>query len=187
MSVFVKTQTPIIRILPLAIAAALASPATAQTQAVSSMNQAEAFYRQGIAAEKAGDPDAARQAYLRALKADSRHANARFSLGQLKLTSAAIAVKGREAKFAAVIVPEIKLDEASLKESLDALQIIVEKQSKDQVTPNFVVNDPQNTLAGAKISLVLKNMPAKSVLQYLLDQSGARARFDEHAIVIQPN
>jgi hypothetical protein len=29
-------------------------------------------------------------------------------------------------------------------------------------------------------------MPSKAVMKYLMDQSGAKARFDEHAIVIAP-
>lgn len=151
------------------------------------MQQAEALYRKGIAAEKAGDPDAARMAYQEALRTNPRHANARFSLGQLKTTSPAIAAKGREAKFGAVMVPEFKLDQATLKESLEALQLIVEKQSKEEVTPNFIVQDPKNVLAEARITLMLKNTPAKGVLQYVLEQAGAKARFDEHAIVILPN
>ena len=178
-------KTPILpRILvPLAIAAASMTQLSAQTAA----QRAEALYRQGQAAEQAGDPAAARKAYTEALQVNPNHANARYSLGQLKLTSATIAAKGREAKFGAVMVPEFKLDQATLKESLDALQIIVEKQSNEEVTPNFIVQDPKNALADAKITLVLKNTPAKGVLQYLLEQAGAKARYDEHAIVILPN
>lgn len=178
------------RVFPLAIAAALASEASSQTPvkapAASPAQQAEACYQKGIAAEKAGDPATAKQAYLEALRMNPRHANARYSLGQLKTNYASIAAKGREAKFGAVMVPEIKLEEASLKESLAALQIVVEKQSKDEVSPNFIVQDPKGALANGKVSLVLKNTPAKGVLKYILDQAGAKARYDEHAIVIMP-
>jgi tetratricopeptide (TPR) repeat protein len=180
----VKNPLLVIRLLPLAIAAALISQAAAQAPAESPARQAEAFYRQGLAAEEAGDPAAARLAYQQALKANSRHANAEYSLGQLKINFNSIAAKGREAKFGTVLVPEIKFDQATLKESLDALQNIVEKQSKDAVTPNFIIQDPKNSLAKASITLVLKNTPARAVLQYLLDQAGAKARYDEHAIVI---
>lgn len=171
------------KILLLAIATAFVSQASAQQ---SPARQAEALYRQGQVAEKAGDPDTAKAAYAAALKAYPNHANARYALGQVKINSNAIAAKGRAAKFGAVVVPEIKFDEATLMESLDALKMIVEKQSSDEVSPNFVIQDPKGRLAGTKISLVLKNMPAKGVLQYLLDQANAKARYDEHAIVIQP-
>lgn len=168
---------------PLAIALALFSPLSAETPA----QRAELLYRQGQAAEQAGDPETARKAYTGALQANPNHPHARYSLGQLKITGPALAAKGREEKFGAVMVPELKLDQAPLKDSLEALQIIVEKQSNDKVTPNFILQDPKDVLSGVKITLVLKNTPAKAVLQYILDQAGAKARHDEHAIVIMPN
>jgi len=174
------TQSPF---TPLAIALALMLPISAQTPA----QRAELLYRQGQAAEQAGDPEAARKAYTGALQANSKHPHARYSLGQLKITGPALAAKGREAKFAAVMIPELKLDQAPFKDSLEALQVIVEKQSKGEVAPNFIVQDPKEILSAAKITLVLKNTPAKAVLQYILDQAGAKARHDEHAIVITPN
>jgi tetratricopeptide (TPR) repeat protein len=186
----VKIQTIINPAIPLAIAAALTLEASAQTPvkkpSASPAQQAEVFYRKGLAAEKAGDPATAKQAYLDALRTNPHHANARYSLGQLKTNYASVAAKGRESKFGAVIIPEIKLQEATLKESLAALQAMVEKESKEEVTPNFIIQDPKNQLSQAKISLVLKNAPARGVLKYILDQARAKARYDEHAIVITP-
>lgn len=168
------------------IAAACASQAIAQTAADVPARSADTYYRQGLAAEKAGDPNAARAAYAEAVRLQPGHANARYRLGELKLRAPAIAAKGREAKFGAVLVPEFKVEEASLKECLDALEIIVSKQSKEEVSPNFIVQDNKDQLSAAKISLNLKNIPASGVLRYLLEQSGAKARYDEHAIVIAP-
>lgn len=104
----------------------------------------------------------------------------------MKISGPALAAKGREMQFGAVMVPELKLDETPLKDSLEALQVIVEKQSNDKITPNFILQDPKGNLAGVKITLVLKNTPANPVLQYMLDQAGAKARHEEHAIVISP-
>ena len=74
-------------------------------------------------------------AYTAALKANPNHANARYSIGQLKLNSAAISAKGREAKFGAVMIPAFKLEDATLQEALAALSTIIEKESKDEVVP----------------------------------------------------
>lgn len=167
----------------LSIVLALILPLSADTPA----QRAELLYRQGQAAEQTGDPETARKAYAAALQADPSHPHARYSLGQLKITGPALAAKGREAKFGSVMIPEFKLDQAPFKDSLEALQVLVEKQSNEKVTPNFVIQDPKEALAGVKITLVLKNTPAKAVLQYILDQAGAKARHDEHAIVITPN
>lgn len=171
------------RIITFVVACTMVSQALAQQPVPAS---AEALYQKGLAAEKAGDPVAAKGFYTQALKVDPKNANAIYSLGQLKLTSGNIAAKGREAKFGAVMVPVFQLEQANLKESLDALSSIVEKQSKDEVTPNFVIEDPKGLLTEKKISLNLKNMPAQAVLKYLLDQTGAKARYDEHAVVIAP-
>jgi tetratricopeptide (TPR) repeat protein len=168
--------------LTLAVALALVSQVLAQSPG----QQAEALYQKGLAAEKAGDPAAARSFYTEALKRDPKNPNATYSLGQLKLNSPAIAAKGREAKFGAVMIPVFQLDQATLQEALAGLSVIVEKESKGEVTPNFVIEDPKALLAGQKISLNLKNMPAKAVMKYLTDQTGAKVRYDEHAVVIGP-
>ena len=142
------------------------------------------LYEQGQAAEKAGDPVTAQSFYEKSLKADPNNANARYSLGQIKIHGPAIAAKGREEKFGAVMVPVFQLNEASLQEALTALGVIVEKESKEAVTPNFVIDDPKEKLADRRITLNLKAMPAKAVMKYLMDQSGAKARYDEHAVVV---
>lgn len=170
------------KIIMLVIAGSLTSLALAETPA----QLAQSLYQKGQAAEKSGDPVAAKDCYAQALKADPNHANARYSIGQLKLNSGAIAAQGREAKFGAVTIPVFQLDGASLQEALDALSLIIEKQSKDTVTPNFVIEDPKGLLASRKISLNLKNMPSKAVMKYVMDAASAKARYDEHAVVVSP-
>jgi tetratricopeptide (TPR) repeat protein len=168
------------KIIIFVVACSLVSHALAQTPA----QQADALYQKGLAAEKAGDPVAAKKFYTQALKADPKNPNATFGLGQLKLTSGSIAAKGREAKLGSVMIPLFQTEEATLKESLEALSLMVEKQSNDEVSPNFVVEDPKGLLGDKKITLNLKNMPVQAVMKYLLDQAGAKASYDEHAVVI---
>lgn len=170
------------KIITFVIACTLVSQALAQQPAES----AESLYKKGQEAEKAGDPTAASTFYKNALKTDPAHANSRFSLGQLKLTSPALAAKGREAKFGAVTIPVFQLDQATLQEALEAFSVIIAKQSKDTVTPNFIIEDPKKLLSSEKISMNLKSMPSSAVMKYLMDQSGAKARYDEHAVVISP-
>src|SRR6478672_5078447 len=146
------------KILTILIAAALVSPTFAETAA----QQAEAFYKQGQNSEKAGDPAAAKESYTSALRLNPGHANARYSLGQLKINAGTLAAKGREAKFGTVTVPVFQLDGATLQEALDALSQIIAKQSKEAAAPNFVIEDPKGQLAAQKITLNLKNMPAKA-------------------------
>jgi len=148
---------------------------------------ANTHYLNGIAAENAGDPAAAGEAYQMALRINPNHANARFRLGQLKINSAAIAAKGREAKIGGVMLPELRLEEATLRECLDALAVKIEKESKGEVIPNFIVQDPAEKLAAAKVSIQLKNVPTSAALKYILTEVGAKVKYDEHAVVISPN
>lgn len=175
-------------LIPITVAALLcqASAETPAAKPAAPAPSAEVLYRQGQAAEKAGDPEAARKAYQEALRLSPNHASSRYALGQLKINADSIAARGREQKFGAVAVPEFRLSDASLQESLDALAVIVERESKKAVAPNFIVQDPKNQFASAKLNLNLKSMPAKAVLKYVLDQANAKARYEEHAIVIEP-
>lgn len=141
-------------------------------------------YQQGMIAIAAGDPATAEACFTKALQQDPNNANARYQLIEVKKNAASIAAKGRAAKFGSVMIPSIQLDGATLEESLSVLGKMVSRESKDQVSPNFVTDDPQSTLASKTITLKLTNIPARAALDYILSQVGARARFDEHAIVI---
>lgn len=147
---------------------------------------AETFYRQGIAAERAGDVDAARAAYEQALRINPRHADATFRMGQLRLRRDTIARQAREAAFKGVMLKEIKLEDAEFRESLDALAKMVETVTEEQVVPNFVLQDPDGKFESVRVTLNLRNVTAGAVLDYMLDTAKARARHDEYAIVILP-
>lgn len=147
---------------------------------------ANALYRQGVAAEEAGNPDAAREAYQKALRINPRHADARFRLGQLGMRREAIARHGRQAALASVMLPKIRLDDAGFRESLDALAKLIESESEGKVAPNFVIQDTDGKFADASISLQLRNVTASAALEYILAMANARARHDEFAIVITP-
>lgn len=170
------------KIHPLALFLTLAGPLHAQTPKPT----AASYYQLGQAAEKAGDPAAAKAHYLNALKLNPNNADALFSMGQLKLTGKSLAAQGQEAKFGAVMVPAFQLDAAPLRDALDALSSMIEKESKQQVTPNFVIVDPKDLLKSKTITLNVKAISSKAALRYVLDQSGAKARFDQHAVVISP-
>jgi tetratricopeptide (TPR) repeat protein len=147
---------------------------------------ADRFYNQGIAAEKAGDPETAKEAFNQALALNPNHAHARYRLGQVRVNAGAIAARGREAKFGEVMIPKIEVDGATLQETIDLLAIVVERESKGKVTPNFVMQDPTGKLSDAKITLKLNNVPARAVMHYMTTQAGAKVKFEEHAIVVSP-
>jgi tetratricopeptide (TPR) repeat protein len=160
----------------------VASPVVAADPA----RDAARYYQQGVAAERAGDPAAAREAYTRALRANPRHADARFRLGQLRMNAASIAARGRENRIGAVMIPAIQLHEASFGESIELLATLLETHSDGEITPNFIIQDPDGKFAGTSISLRMRNIPARAVIAQLLDHGNAKIRYDEHAVVITP-
>lgn len=162
----------------------LLSPTTQAQQ--TALEKSNAYYQQGMAAEKAGNPEAAKSAYEAALKVNPRNANARYQLGQVQINSTKIAAIGRKNKLDTVIIPEFKVDEATFKEALTALGLLMEKETKGEMQPNFIIQDASGALNDAKVSLVLKGTPAGAILNYLMEQVKAKARFDEHAIVLTP-
>lgn len=170
------------KIVTFVIACTVVSQAFAQTPPLS----AEFLYQKGLAAEKSGDPVAASGFYKNALKTDPNHANARYSIGQLRLHAPAIAAKGREEKFGAVMIPLFQIDQATIQEAIAVLGAMIEKQSKAEVMPNFIIEDPKQLLKAQKITLNLKNTPAKAIMKYINDQAGTKVRYDEHAVVIMP-
>lgn len=143
-------------------------------------------YAEGMAAIEAGDAKLAEASFTKALQQNPNDANARYQLNEVRRNATAIAAKGREAKFGGVMIEKIQLDKATLQESLEYLASLVKKESKDQVDANIVLDDPKSALATKEITLQLNKVPAKAVLQYILSQVDAKARFDEHAIVVSP-
>ena len=179
-----NTMQKILFLVVAAATAAFAAPPAAP--APPPAQSADAYYAKGIAAEEAGDVASARSAYTKALQLNPGLANCRYRLKELELNGPKIAAKGREAKFGSVMVPVFHLDGATLQEALDLLNLVIEKESKGSVAGNFVIQDPDGKLAASKLSLNLKSLPASAVMKYLMSQANAKARYDEHAIVIEP-
>ena len=152
--------------------------------AQSAAQQAEAFYRRGVAAEKAGKPDAAIEAYKAALRLYPGHANARYRVGQVKIHAGDIKSKATEAKIGAVVIPKYQLEDATVQDAIELLAIAMEKETNATIAPNFIIEDPQNKLENVRVTMNLKNIPVKAVLEYLHTQTKTKARYDEHAVVI---
>jgi len=152
--------------------------------AQSAAQQAEAYYQRGVAAEKAGNPDAAIAAYKTALRLHPGHAHARYRAGQVKIHAKDIKSSATEAKIGAVMIPVYQLEDASLQEAIELLAIAMEKETNGEIAPNFIIEDPKNKLENVTVTMNLKNIPVKAILDYLLTHTKTKARYDEYAVVI---
>jgi len=155
-------------------------------------DKADEFYKQGLAAAKQGDAVKARAMLNEALRLRPDHPYARFELGRLKGADSTMAAKQRAAKLAAVTVT-VHFEEVEFSDALAALGIMVEKKTKEKngednaFTPNFMIQDKSGQLAKSEVTLQLKGVPANKVMDFMLQQVGGNARYDEHAIIIRPN
>ena len=86
----------------------------------------------------------------------------------------------------AVTIPDYKLDGETVQDAIQALALGIEKATDGKIAPNFIIEDPKGKLADIRISLQLKNVPVKAILDYIHAQASTRARYDEHAVVIMP-
>lgn len=168
------------------LAVSVLSPLHASPTATQRANTA---YIDALAYESAGNVIKARQAYEQALKFNPRHHQAQFRLGQLKLNTQKIISKAQQRKISSIVIPEYRMNEADFPDAVKALAKHIENATKAQeqpVMPNFIIQDPRGTLAARKITIQMKSVPAGEILNYILQMANAKARFDQHAVVIMP-
>ncbi|MEN8771921.1 MAG: hypothetical protein ABF379_08420 [Akkermansiaceae bacterium] len=147
---------------------------------------AAAWYQKGMAALKSDHPEAAKSAFQNVLRLKPGYAPAKYQLARIPELSARAKVARRKALFKKTIIPEINFNKATLEEALEALDVLALKASKEGLAPNFVLRDPKGKVTKQQVTLKMKNIPASVALAYILDGTGASARFDEHATLIKP-
>jgi len=163
-------------ILALALAATL--PAHA--------DRASDIYKQGLIAMDQGNVKAADAAFREVLRLRPDFADARFQLSELKRNQGSIAARARQKKLAEFEIAQINFDKVELSDALEALGMLVEKKSEGKFAPNFMIQDPSSKLADSQVTLMVKNVPAKAAFDMILQQAGAVAKYEEHAIVVKP-
>ena len=177
--------TSIVVALTLGVCAFATSSAIAET-ADPKAEKAGNFYRQGITAMNAGKYEIAKTSFREVLKIYPSHPQAKRKLLYLNANRKTLEVGQRKNALGKVVIPKVDIDKASVQESIEILMAHVKSASSDKKSPNMIVNDPKGGFTGKTVTLNLTNIPASTLLQYILDQSGGVARFDNHAIVIRP-
>jgi len=148
--------------------------------------KAGAFYHQGTVAMKEGNYRLAETSFKEVLKIYPSHPQAKRQLLYLQSNRGKLAASKRKSELHRVVIPKVDIENSTVQESVEILAAHISQVSGQKVHPNFVVQDPRGGFEGKKVSLKLTRVPADTLLQYILDQSGGKARFDQHAIVISP-
>lgn len=154
--------------------------------AVAENSQVSVLYKQGLIALQEGEADLARQSFVEALRLDPQHINSRIQLDRLKNRSGELAAIKRKNQLAQIVIPTVDYDEVTLPEALEAMTVVIKKETDGKFAPNFIIQDPGNHLSQRPVSLQLNNVPASVVLKHLLGLAQAKERYDEYAIVIKP-
>lgn len=148
--------------------------------------KARSLYQQGISAMNDGKYDLAKMSFREVLRIYPTHPQAKRHLLHLNSNRSSLEVGKRKKVLRQVIIPKFDLDKASVQESMEMLSAHVKQASSNKVDPNFIVQDRTGAFAGKTVTLNLSNVPAETLLGYIVDQVGAIARYDSHAIVIKP-
>ncbi|MBK1855008.1 tetratricopeptide repeat protein [Verrucomicrobiaceae bacterium 5K15] len=181
-----KTTTMIV-----ALTLAVGAPAFAQSNTTSSppadrATQANTLYQQGVIAMRSGHYDAAASSFRQVLQLYPKHLKAKQNLLYILENKDALVLKKRKAALKTVIIPSVDFDKETVQESLTILASLISRESNKKVAPNFIVQDPKGQFENRSITLRLNNIPAETLLNYIVTQAGARVRYDAHAIVVTP-
>ena len=165
---------------------ALCAGAWADTAKEEASAQVATLYKQGLEALEEGKAQTARECFTAVLRIQPSHGNARYQLLSLKNRGPQLAATVRKKKLTQIKVPKVDFDQVTLSEAIEALGILIEKETEGKFTPNFIVQDPKGVFASRPITMKLGAVPANVVFDYILRMGSATARYDEFAIVIRP-
>lgn len=149
-------------------------------------NSANSLYQQGVIAMNEGKYDIARMSFEEVLRINPRHLPARKKLHYITENRNSLDIKNRKDALRRVTIPKVNLDKATIREALNVLAVQIERESKQKLAPNFIVQDPAGAFKGSSVTLRLNRIPAETLLRYIVDQAGGTIRYDNHAIVVRP-
>lgn len=148
--------------------------------------KAGSLYQQGVIAMKEGKYDLARTSFKEVLKLYPTHPQSKRQLHYLDSNRASLEVGKRKDGLHKIMIKKIDFDALSIQDAIEILSVHVSKASPKESKPNFIVQDRQGKFVGKTVTLNLNNVPADTLLRYILDQVGGSARYDKYAIVISP-
>lgn len=176
-------STSMIVALALVAGSLMSAPAQAADDKAA---KARDFYQQGMRAKQEGRYQLAKTSFQQVLRIYPNHPQARRQLMYLHTNRDALATKNRKKQLHEVVIPKVDMHQVSPQEALDILSALVKQESKQKVSPNFIIQDRSKALDGKTVTLNLSRVPADTLLRYIADQAGAVARYDTHAIVLIP-
>ena len=125
----------------------------------------------------------------RVLSSDPRHTTARAYLSRINYQLKAGADKGvnsLESKAAALILPTIEFQDATLGSVIEFLPKKAAELTEKKFEPSIIFKGPAEELERKKVTLRLVNIPMSEVLRYVGELTEVKFVYEKHAIVATP-
>lgn len=152
-------------------------------------NSSQALYNQGLALFNQGRYAEALVVFESVLKAQPNFVYARSYVAKCKTAIAQnlSPKKDLEGQLAGVILPELNFADAPIGDVLDYLASRTQEISKGQTVVNFIYKGTPEQRSGTLITLSVRNIPLTGAIKYVGELSRSQVKYEEHAVVIDPN
>jgi hypothetical protein len=92
-----------------------------------------------------------------------------------------------EGKLARIIVPEINFADAPLGDVLDYFSARSTELSGGTLAANFIYKGTPEQRMNTLVTLSLRAIPLTEAIKYVAQLSNSKVKYEEHAVVIEPN
>ncbi|MEM9016515.1 MAG: tetratricopeptide repeat protein [Verrucomicrobiota bacterium] len=173
------------RLLPIFLVFLLAAilPFTAQAQST------QAVFNQGVALYKQQNYVEALAKFEAVLRANPGYVYARSYANKCKVAIANNTGPKNdiEGTLAKIVIPQLNFTDASIGEVLEYFSVRAEELTGGKFVPNFIYKGTTDQRDNTLITLNLRNVPMTEAIRYVGQLSRTQFRYEEHAIVADPN
>jgi len=152
-------------------------------------NDLKTVYNQGVELYNQGKYKDAMLKFAAVLQANPRIVHARSYMAKCKtaLASDRRPTNNIEGQLAQITIPELNFSAAPIGDILDYFTARAEELSGGKVRPNFIYKGTAEQRRDTLVTLSLRNVPMTEAIRYVGQLSGTHIKYQEHAIVADPN
>jgi len=149
----------------------------------------QAAFNQGVELYKQGKYAEAIPYFEMVLRQKPGYVYARSYISRCKTAIAAGKAnqKDLEAELAQIRIPQISFEDAPLGDVLAYLSKRTEEISQAKTSVNFIFKGTAEQRETILITLNVRNVPLTEAIRYVGQLSRCRVRYEDHAVVIDPN
>lgn len=143
---------------------------------------------QGIALYDAGKYEEALMKFTMLLQQNPRDPYARSYLAKCKLAlQSNLTSNDLEGKLSKLVLPQVNFVDAPIGDVLDFLANRAEELSGGKTVVNFIYKGTAEQRQKTTITLSVRNVPITEAIRYVGQLSRSHIRYEEHAVVVDPN